>query len=236
MTELYWLIQPTLGEWADVASFDPPGVGREPPQEGPVLAAIAKRGLRELEDRSWTRCVVVGDAYGAAAAIAVASLARERIAGLALGHATLSYRRHGPRAPINPEVAAAVDQLMEVDYRAALRQEVAVWDPRRGGRAEPPPDELVERIAQRLPASTATGLADALMRGAEAAGDLEPTLRELGLPLLLAKHEGCVSHTDEGFEDAVAAFPNAQTVTCPVRPAQSAEFAAALCEFCGQVR
>jgi hypothetical protein len=235
MTELYWLVRPLLEAWAEVASYDPPGVGTEPPAGGPALDAIASRGLAELENHEWPRCVVAADVQGGVAAITLSRVARERVAGLALGHATLSHRRHGPRAPLYPGADAAMRRMMTVDYRSAVRQEVAIWDPRRGGGAGPPPDELVDRIIERLPASTAIALLDALDQEAEAAGDLEPTLRQLRLSLLLAKHEGCVSHADEGFEDAVAAFPDAQTVACSVRPSASEEFAAALREFCERV-
>jgi hypothetical protein len=235
LTELHWLIRPLLDEWADVASYDPPGIGHEPSMEGPVLDAIASRGLAELEARDWARCVVVGDVSGGVAAITLARIASGRVVGIALGHATLSYRRHGPRASLSPEVDAALTRMMAVDYRGAVRQELGIWDPRRGAAAEPPPNGLVDRIVQRLPASTAIALSNALGREAEAAGDLEPTLRALGLPLLLAKHQGCVSHTDEGFDDAVAAFPDAETVVCSVRPSVSKEFATALREFCARV-
>lgn len=234
-TELHWLIRPLLDEWADVASYDPPGIGDEPPVEGPVLDAIASRGLAKLETRKWKRCVLAADVYGVVAAIKLARIARARVAGLALGHAALSYRRHGPRASLYPGVDAASMRMMAVDYRGSVRQEVAIWDPRRGTASEPPPEELIDRIIQRLPASTAIALSNALKQEAEAEGDLEPTLRKLGIPLLLAKHQGCVSHTDEGFEDAVAAFPDAQTVVCAARPSASSEFATALREFCARV-
>jgi hypothetical protein len=56
-------------------------------------------------------------------------------------------------------------------------------------------------------------------------------LAELDVPLLLAKHEGCLASTDEGFEDAVAAFPDAATVVCPEMCASSPAFAAALRSF-----
>lgn len=235
MTELYWLVRPLLEEWAEVASYDPPGVGTEPAVEGPVLEAIANRGLAELDRREWARCVVVADVQGGVAAVKLARIARQRVAGLALGHATLSHRRYGPRAPVYPQVDAAFRRLMAVDYRGAVRQQVAIWDPRRGGGTEPPPDELVGRIMERLPASTGIALLNALDQEAEAAGDLEPALRRLRLPLLFAKHEGCVSHAEEGFDDAVAAFPEAQTVVCSVRPSVSEEFNGALREFCDRV-
>jgi len=50
--------------------------------------------------------------------------------------------------------------------------------------------------------------------------------------MLLAKHEGCLMNTDEGFEDAVAALPNAAVVAVPDAPCTSTEFAAALRDFC----
>jgi hypothetical protein len=55
-----------------------------------------------------------------------------------------------------------------------------------------------------------------------------------GLPTLLARHKGCLLFTDEGFEDAVAAFPEATAMTCAEKPGTSHEFAAALREFCAQ--
>jgi hypothetical protein len=57
-------------------------------------------------------------------------------------------------------------------------------------------------------------------------------LAQLECPLLFAKHEGCLGSTDEGFEDAVAAFPRAQTVSVTDAPLTSAVFADALREFC----
>ena len=48
-TELTWTIKPQLAEWAEVASYDPPGVGAEPPPEEDVASLtrglIADRGL-----------------------------------------------------------------------------------------------------------------------------------------------------------------------------------------------
>ena len=45
LTELEWPIRPLIEEWAEVASFDAPGVGDEPPAEGHMLHASARRGL-----------------------------------------------------------------------------------------------------------------------------------------------------------------------------------------------
>jgi hypothetical protein len=132
-------------------------------------------------------------------------------------------------------VGEALDRIMELDYRASLRQEVAIWDLRRGPGFPPASDELVERIAERLPASTWRALSSALAREADAAGDMEPILREIDVPLLLAEHRGCVSYTEEGFADIAKAFPDAQTVSCSTRPTLSEEFTAALREFSTRV-
>jgi hypothetical protein len=55
------------------------------------------------------------------------------------------------------------------------------------------------------------------------------------MPLLLAKHEGCLGSTDEGFEDIVAAFPEAETVICPEACSSSPAFADAIRRFCERV-
>jgi hypothetical protein len=54
------------------------------------------------------------------------------------------------------------------------------------------------------------------------------------VPKLFAQHRGCLLFTQEGFEDAVAAFPEAGTVSCAEKPGTSREFATALREFCAQ--
>jgi hypothetical protein len=59
----------------------------------------------------------------------------------------------------------------------------------------------------------------------------EQLIREIDVPLLLAEHDGCIGHTREGFEDAVAAFPSARAVSVPDAPSVSGEFAVALREF-----
>jgi hypothetical protein len=61
---------------------------------------------------------------------------------------------------------------------------------------------------------------------------IEVPLRELGVPLLFAKHEGCLGSTEEGWEDAVAAFPEAHTLSVRETPTVSAQFAEALRTFC----
>ena len=53
--------------------------------------------------------------------------------------------------------------------------------------------------------------------------------------MLLAQHNGCLMFTDEGFEDAVAAFPDARGHRCSEKPSTSPEFAHVLREFCAQL-
>ena len=52
-TELTWAIKPQLSEWADVVSYDPPGVGAEPLPEGDIASmsrhVVVERGLEKLE-------------------------------------------------------------------------------------------------------------------------------------------------------------------------------------------
>jgi pimeloyl-ACP methyl ester carboxylesterase len=222
-----------LEEWADVATYDPPGVGAEPPAEGRLPEAIVARGAAEIERRGWTECIVAGDDFGSVFATVIAAAQRERVVGLALGHACLSYRLEGERPTLNAEVAEMSRRLLDVDFRSFIRQDVGIWDSRAGYSAESA-DELVQEMVKRVPREFALRLMDELESGIEEAGaSLEPFLRELGLPLLLAQHEGCVVFTPHGFEDVVEAFPDAATVATPESPCLSAEFAEALREFAG---
>jgi hypothetical protein len=52
------------------------------------------------------------------------------------------------------------------------------------------------------------------------------------VPLLLAKHQGCLLYTDEGFEDATKALPHAHPVSLSEKPSTTPEFAEVLEEFC----
>jgi hypothetical protein len=56
------------------------------------------------------------------------------------------------------------------------------------------------------------------------------------VPAAVREHEGCLGSTDEGFEDAAAAFPEARTISVPDAPVASGEFAEALREFCSAVQ
>src|SRR4029450_13212464 len=86
LSELEWGIRPLLEEWAEVASFDAPGVGEDPRPAEATREAIAKRGLEELDRLDWDRCTLVADEFGVGTAVALASRRTEAIGGMALGH------------------------------------------------------------------------------------------------------------------------------------------------------
>jgi pimeloyl-ACP methyl ester carboxylesterase len=223
LTELEWLIKAQLAEWADVASFDAPGVGDEPRPDSLDRGAIVQRALVELERTGWESCFVVADSWGIATAVQAALAWPGEILGLALGHARLSNRTEGERPPVNRVVWEAMGQLIQNDYRAFVRYGLTQLTQGSIG------DELAERMLERVPTDLAQTAYETMLRQPEPIGD---DLRRLDMPLLFAKHEGCLSATEEGYEDAVAAFPTARTVAVADAPTVSPEFADALRSFC----
>jgi hypothetical protein len=93
-------------------------------------------------------------------------------------------------------------------------------------------DELGKQLLERVPMHIAQAAYENIMSDTES---IEPLLRDLDVPLLFAKHEGCIASTEEGWEDAVAAFPSAVKISVSQDPAVSAEFAEALRSFCNDV-
>jgi pimeloyl-ACP methyl ester carboxylesterase len=227
LTELEWLIKPELEKWAEVASFDAPGVGDEPPAETFSREAVAARGLEELDRRGWNSCVVVADGSGIATALRLARARPEAVEALALGHARLSDDMEGERAPRNREVFEALGQLLRVDYGNFVRYGLTQVTHGSIG------DELAKRMLERVPQEVGRA---AWEIAAEEGEQFDDTLRELDVPLFFAKHEGCLGETDEGFEDACAAFPKARTISVPEAPGVSSEFALALRSFVTSVQ
>lgn len=225
--EIEWRIKPLLAEWADVASYDLPGVGDEPPSERADMQAMRDRGLKEIDRHGWESYLIVGDEHGCFPAIEVASARPEPLVGLALGHPALSYRQHGERAPINGEVIGAFNRMAELDYRSYARAMTQITQ-------DAYDDETAEEFIRRVPQELTLAYLPVLNEYATE-GKLEPMIRDLDRPLLFAKHEGCLAWTDEGWEDAVAAFPEATTMSVAQKPSASPEFAAALREFCDQL-
>jgi hypothetical protein len=239
-TELEWGIRPSLEEWAEVASFDTPGVGDEalppaiepdPSRAAELLArwrqAAVERGLSEVERCGWDLFVVVADSHGAPTAVRLIQRRRESVLGLAIGHASLSHARDGERAPIRGEIWDVLRQLASQGGDAFVRYGIA--QATRGGVDEETARQMVARFPDM---DLVSAMLDALDREPEPIG---ADLAALDLPLLLAKHEGCLGRTDEGFEDIVAAFPDARTVICPETCSSSPAFAEALKAFCREV-
>ena len=239
-TELEWGIRPALEEWAQVASFDAPGIGdNEIPFEvdpdasfGPELLnrwreAAAQIGLDTVDRRGWKRFVVVTDSWGSPTAVRIARTHRDAVLGFAMGHAALSHSTEGERAAERGGVLAAMVQLARQGNEAFVRYGIAQMT--RGGIDEDTAQRMVERFPEM---ELVTATLEALGKQAEPIGD---ELRGIDAPLLLAKHEGCLGSTDEGFEDIVAAFPEAETVICPEMCASSPAFADALRQFCSRL-
>lgn len=230
LTELEWLIKPELESWADVASYDAPGVGQEPPVEDFGSRTIGERGLDELERRGWDRCVIVSDEFGAAAAGHLVSARPDVVEALAFGHARLSNDMEGERATINREVYAALSQLALHDRRTFVRQflKLTQGEEVRGGYG----DELMSTYLERVPGELLVSFFETRPEAGEAVAALT---RSVDAPLLLAKHDRCLMFTDEGYEDAIAAFPEARALTAPDKPSASPDFARALRELCEQL-
>jgi pimeloyl-ACP methyl ester carboxylesterase len=235
-TELEWGIRPSLEEWAEVATFDCPGVGDNelPFEVGLDLSrtielltrwreAAAQIGLDAVDRRGWERFIVVTDSYGSPTAVRIARMRRDAVLGLAIGHASLSHSTDGERAPERAGVFAALVQLARQGSDAFVRYGIAQMT--RGGIDEDTAQKMVERFPDM---ELVTATLEALGQEPEPIGD---DLGAIGAPLLLAKHEGCLGSTDEGFEDIVKAFPDAATAICPEMCASSPTFAEALRSF-----
>ena len=184
---------------------------------------IVARALREIDERGWDSYFVVGDAWGTATAVRVAVARPEPVFGLALGHASLDYETEGDRAAVNGEVVAAMTQLMRTDLDSFVRYGITQFT--QGGFDE----ETAARMVARYPGEVAAKVWDMNVGRPEHVGEMLATLDK---PVLLAKHDGCLVFTPEGYEDAVAAFPAAHNANVQKASSASDEFAAALREFC----
>jgi hypothetical protein len=230
LTEIEWVIRPLLEEWAEVACYDAPGVGDEPPVEDFASEAVAQRGLEEIEQRGWESCFVVADEFGAAAATRIAVAVRDKLDGIALGHARLSNSLEGERPAVNHEVHEACLSLIRTDNRTFVRQmfRMTGGEDTAGGYSE----ELAERYLERVPIGLELPFWETRNFEGERIGE---RLAQLSAPMLFASHRGCLLFTKEGFDDATAAFPHARTVTCAEKPGTSHEFAETMRQFCAQV-
>jgi pimeloyl-ACP methyl ester carboxylesterase len=231
-TEVEWAIADQLAEWAEVATFDAPGVGDETvDDEGAGLTErdpVVRRALEEVDGLGWDSYFVVGDAWGTATAVRMAAARPERTLGIALGHASLDYETEGERPAVNGELVAAMTQLLRTDYDSFVRYGITQFT--QGGFDEEMSGRMVERFP---PADVAARVWEMYVGRPERIGEL---LAGLDVPVLLGKHEGCLVFTVEGYEDAVRAFPEAETISVRMASGASDEFADALRKFCERDR
>jgi pimeloyl-ACP methyl ester carboxylesterase len=224
LTELEWKIKPELEEWADVVSYDPPGVGASSGEwtyEGTVA-----RGLAAVDDKGWESYVLAADGWATPVAAGLIQARPAALRGFAIGHAALSGRLAGDRSPLSGSVFSAFLRLVETDSEGFAR--IALTQLTQDGFDEPLVRQMLERVPVRVVVAHLRAMAQVTF-------DLEQLLRPLDVPLLFGKHEGCLLYTDEGFADAVAAFPGAHTVSLPLTCCASPIFAGALRELCDQI-
>jgi pimeloyl-ACP methyl ester carboxylesterase len=221
-TELEWAIRPLLEEWAEVASYDP--AGADPGADAEASRQLfVERGLERIDELGWTEYFVVSDTFGTATAVRLASARPEAVRGMAIGHPALSWEDGGERAVIRSELWSAMFQLMRDDLGSFARHGITQLT--QGSYDE----ELAERMIERIPVPMMYASWELVRDHDEPMGEL---LGVLDCPLLFAKHEGCLMFTDEGFEDATGAFPDARTLATVKAPCADDEFASALRSFC----
>jgi pimeloyl-ACP methyl ester carboxylesterase len=227
-TEVEWGISPLLAEWAEVATFDAPGVGDEPPpatgMAGIDRGAIVDRALQEVERRGWDSYFLVADAWGTATAVRAAAARPDRVLGIALGHASVDYGSEGRRPAVNGELVAAMTQLLRSDYDSFVRYGLTQFT--QGGFD----DETAARMVERFPPmELASRVWEMSVTRPEPVGEM---LSRLDTPMLLAKHDGCLVFTPEGYEDLASAVPDAIRVSVQKACSASEEFATAIKDFC----
>ena len=198
-----------VADWAEVASFDVPA-------DNPAEAAHAR-----LDELGWDDCTLVVDGYGQALGIEIVLDDPTRFRAAAIGHAAPRYSTEPPRPALHPEVVAAATQLFDSDYMAFWR---GVTQITQGGM----PDAWVERWAASVPKERARELFSGLVDTEAAACE---RLTAFDGPLLLAQHVDCVLWAAEGFEDAVAALPDARVIRCKEIPVFDPAFGEALKEL-----
>ncbi len=192
ISELEWdRIRQPLEAWADVASYDLPGLGADAPAASLNLEATIQRGVLELERRGWNDAIIVGDQFGSGLAVLVARAWRGTVRGLALGHACLTFSRDGPRPAISAAVADFQLQIAQLGVRAAAEQMFVQGLEATYG------TEVAAGIRERLSPNFTREFTELLLAHQDI--ELEPVLRELSVPLLLAEHRDCPLWTAEGF-------------------------------------
>ena len=186
--------------------------------------SLATRLVERARDLGWDEYFVVADSYGIATGIAAAEARPEAVRGVALGHAALEHRYDGERPTVSPEIWDAMGTLLRTDRRSFISYGLAQMT--QGGVTE----EQARRWWERFPdPDVVSSVWEVLGARPE---PFESRLRALEVPLLFAQHVGCLVETEEGFEDAVTAFPEATVIRCDGACASSPDFAEALRDFC----
>ena len=161
---------------------------------------VVRRALAEVERLGWDSYFVAGDAWGSATAAMVAAANPEPVRGLALGHATLHFDTEGARPAVNGQVVAAIDAAAPDGPQLVRALRAHTVHP---GRVRP--GDRRPEMVRRFPATEVVSRVwEMHVEQAEPIGDL---LRQLDKPLLIAKHEGCLVFTAEGYEDLFGSFP-----------------------------
>jgi len=210
-----------LADWAQVESFDAPGVGANRDAEPAGLRGIVDAAVAAIDALGWDRFGIVCDSHAQLAGVEIALRERERVGAIFIGHAAARYTPDGERPAMSPEVFAVGQRLLETDYRSFAR---AITQMTRGQMS----DEVVERWIDLVPYAVAEQLLTEL---SETQPVLAPRLREVDAPVVLARHRDCVLWTREGFDDAAAALPEARVVVCERIPEQDPAFHDAIREF-----
>jgi pimeloyl-ACP methyl ester carboxylesterase len=227
-TEVEWGIAPQLSEWAEVATFDAPGIGDEEPPDGGMAdfdrAIVVARALQEVDRRDWDSYFVVGDAWGTATAVRAAAARPDPVLGIALGHASVSYSAEGRRPAVNGELVAVMTQLLRSDYDSFVRYGLTQFT--QGGFDDDTAARMVDRFP---PMEIASRVWEMNVTRPEPIGEM---LGELDKPMLLAKHDECLVFTPEGYDDLASALPDAIRVSVQNACSASDEFAAAIRDFC----
>lgn len=149
-----------------MASFDPPGVGDEPRAERLDREVVVNRGLEELDRLGWDACFMATDSWGIISALRLALARPGAILGIALGHAKLSHRREGERAPVNGAIYDALTELIRTDHEAFIRHGIAQAT---GGSIS---EDLAERMIDRFPQDLLVSGWEAMTRDDAEIGEL----------------------------------------------------------------
>ena len=169
--------------------------------------ATGRRGLEEVDRRGW-------DASWSSRTSSAWSRPRTSLPRRAIGSGDRARARAGVERcrPARGRRSTArccsgIQSLLRTDPRTFVQ--AALQDDRRRGRrrADTAARRLVDEWLRRVPMDVAEPFYEAARTRAR---KWEQRLARLDVPMLLAQHTGCLMFTDEGFEDAVAALPDAQ--------------------------